>query len=51
MYQKNATSLRMSDIGYVSDAQNLDIKYNSLEEFRKIRSAITDPILIFKIKD
>ncbi|GIS48642.1 MAG: hypothetical protein Ct9H90mP22_2300 [Gammaproteobacteria bacterium] len=52
MYQKNATSLRMSDIGYVSDAQkNLNIKYNSLEEFlRKIRSAITDPYPDFQNK-
>ena len=31
--QRNATSLRMSEIGYQSEAQkSLDIKYNSLEQ-------------------
>lgn len=56
MYLKYATSLRMSDIGYVSDAQrNLNIKYNSLDGFlRKIKDAITVPYSEFqqkKLKD
>ena len=34
LFQKNATSLRMSDIGYQSQAQkNLDFKYNDLASF------------------
>ena len=34
LFQKNATSLRMSDIGYQSQAQkNLDFKYNDLTSF------------------
>ena len=45
LYFKDSTSLRMSDIGYQSKAQkNLNIKYNSLEEFlKKIRNAIKIP--------
>ncbi len=45
MYLENATSLRMSDIGYQSKAQKgLNIKYNSLSGFlQKIRDAITIP--------
>ena len=45
MYLKDATSLRMSEIGYQSKAQrDLDIKYNSLESFlKKIKDAITIP--------
>ena len=43
MYLQDATSLRMSEIGYQSKAQkNLDIKYNSLSSFLKeIKKAIT----------
>ena len=42
MFLKHATSLRMSEIGYQSEAQkSLNIKYNSLEGFlRKIKKAI-----------
>ena len=50
MYLENATSLRMSDIGYQSKAQkNLKIKYNSLSEFlSKIKKAITVPFPEFE---
>ena len=50
MYLKDATSLRMSDIGYQSEAQkNLNIKYNSLSGFlKKIRDAITVPYKDFE---
>lgn len=53
MYLKEATSLRMSEIGYQSKAQKgLDIKYNSLSSFlEKIRSAITVPYEEFKNKN
>ena len=49
MYLKDATSLRMSEIGYQSKAQkNLDIKYNSLDDFLKeIKKAITIPFSEF----
>lgn len=52
MYLKDATSLRMSDIGYVSDAQkSLNVKYNSLEEFlEKINKAIKIPFKDFQEK-
>jgi len=45
LYSEFATSLRMSDIGYQSKAQqSLDIKYNSLSAFlEKIKFAITSP--------
>ena len=45
LYSEFATSLRMSDIGYQSKAQqSLDIKYNSLSSFlEKIKFAITSP--------
>ncbi|MBR51229.1 MAG: glutamate--cysteine ligase [Gammaproteobacteria bacterium] len=45
MHLKYATSLRMSKIGYQSEAQqNLQIKYNSLDSFlKKIKDAITIP--------
>tara|TARA_B100000212_G_scaffold298335_1_gene242487 strand:+ start:6904 stop:8409 length:1506 start_codon:yes stop_codon:yes gene_type:complete len=51
-FLKNATSLRMSEIGYVSEAQkNLNVKYNSIEEFLlKIRDAIKIPYTEFKQK-
>ena len=50
MYLENATSLRMSDIGYQSKAQKgLNIKYNSLSGFlQKIRDAITIPYKEFE---
>ena len=50
MYLENATSLRMSDIGYQSKAQkNLNIKYNSLSEFlNKIKKAMTVPFPEFE---
>ena len=53
MYLENATSLRMSEIGYQSKAQKgLDIKYNSLSSFlEKIKSAITVPYEEFKNKN
>ena len=52
MYLEHATSLRMSDIGYVSDAQkSLNVKYNSLEEFlEKINKAIKVPFKDFQEK-
>ena len=52
MYLKDATSLRMSEIGYQSKAQkNLDIKYNSLDDFLKeIKKAITIPFSEFSNK-
>ena len=52
MYLKNATSLRMSEIGYQSKAQrNLGIKYNSLQGFlNKIKDAITIPYPEFEEK-
>ena len=47
MYLKDATSLRMSEIGYQSKAQkNLDIKYNSLDDFLKeIKKGYNDTLL------
>ena len=50
MYLLDATSLRMSDIGYQSKAQkNLNIKYNSLSGFlKKIKDAITVPYKDFE---
>jgi glutamate--cysteine ligase len=53
MYLKEATSLRMSEIGYQSKAQKgLDIKYNSLSSFlEKIKSAIKVPYEEFKNKN
>ncbi len=52
MYLMDATSLRMSEIGYQSKAQrDLDIKYNSLESFlKKIKDAITIPYPEFEAK-
>ena len=52
MYLKDATSLRMSEIGYQSKAQrDLDIKYNSLESFlNKIKDAITIPYPEFEAR-
>ena len=52
MFLEYATSLRMSDIGYVSDAQkNLNVKYNSLQEFlEKIKTAIKVPYKNFQDK-
>ena len=52
MYLEDATSLRMSEIGYQSKAQkNLDIKYNSLDSFLKeIKKAITIPFSEFSNK-
>ncbi|MAR95811.1 MAG: glutamate--cysteine ligase [Gammaproteobacteria bacterium] len=52
MYLKDATSLRMSEIGYQSKAQhNLGIKYNSLEGFlNKTKKAITVPYPEFEKK-
>ncbi|MAX49929.1 MAG: glutamate--cysteine ligase [Gammaproteobacteria bacterium] len=52
MYLEHATSLRMSDIGYVSDAQkSLNVKYDSLEEFlEKINKAIKVPFKDFQEK-
>ena len=52
MYSENATSLRMSEIGYQSEAQkSLDIKYNSLGSFlQKIKHAITAPFEEYKNK-
>ena len=52
MYLKDATSLRMSEIGYQSKAQrDLDIKYNSLESFlKKIKDAITIPYPEFEAR-
>ena len=45
LYKKNATSLRMSEIGYKSSAQeNLTIHYNDLDSFLEvIREAIIEP--------
>ena len=45
LYKKNATSLRMSEIGYKSSAQeNLNIHYNDLESFlEQIKEAIVKP--------
>mgnify|MGYP001221065238 CR=1 FL=1 len=53
MYLKDATSLRMSEIGYQSKAQkDLDIKYNSLNGFlEKIKHAITVPYSEFEEKE
>ncbi len=53
MYLKNATSLRMSEIGYQSKAQkDLGIKYNSLSGFlEKIKNAITVPYPEFEKKE
>ena len=50
MYLLDATSLRMSDIGYQSKAQkNLNIKYNSLSGvLKKIKDAITIPYKDFE---
>ena len=50
MYLLDATSLRMSDIGYQSKAQkDLNIKYNSLSGFlKKIKDAITVPYKDFE---
>ena len=52
LYLENATSLRMSEIGYQSEAQkSLDIKYNSLSGFlQKIKNAITIPFEDYKKK-
>jgi glutamate--cysteine ligase len=52
MFLEHATSLRMSEIGYQSEAQkSLDIKYNSLESFlRKIKKAIEIPYKEFADK-
>ncbi len=52
MFLKDATSLRMSEIGYQSKAQkNLDIRYNSLDSFLKeIKKAITVPYEEFEEK-
>ena len=52
LYLENATSLRMSEIGYQSEAQkSLDIKYNSLSGFlQKIKNAITVPFVDYKKK-
>ena len=51
LYSEFATSLRMSDIGYQSKAQqSLDIKYNSLSSFlEKIKFAITSPYPDFEV--
>jgi glutamate--cysteine ligase len=45
LFQKDATSLRMSDIGYQSQAQkNLDFKYNNLTSFlNELRTGIVMP--------
>mgnify|MGYP000872790598 CR=1 FL=1 len=45
LFQKDATSLRMSDIGYQSQAQkNLDFKYNNLASFlNELRTGIIMP--------
>jgi len=45
LFKPDATSLRMSDIGYQSKAQkNLNFKYNDLDEFLSgLRSAIINP--------
>ena len=50
LFKKNATSLRMSDIGYQSKAQkNLDFKYNDLASFLdELKMGIVKPILSFK---
>ena len=52
LFLENATSLRMSEIGYQSEAQkSLDIKYNSLSGFlQKIKNAITIPFEDYKKK-
>ncbi len=52
MFLEYATSLRMSDVGYVSDAQKtLNVKYNSLQEFlEKIKTAIKVPYKNFQDK-
>ena len=52
MYLEDATSLRMSEIGYQSKAQkNLDIRYNSIDGFLKeIKKAITIPFSEFSNK-
>ena len=45
LYQPNATSLRMGDLGYQSQAQsNLDVSYNSLEQYiGTLRAALAEP--------
>jgi glutamate--cysteine ligase len=45
LYQPNATSLRMGDLGYQSQAQsNLDISYNNLEQYiGTLRTALAEP--------
>lgn len=45
LYQPYATSLRMGDLGYQSQAQStVDISYNSLEEYiNSLRSALATP--------
>lgn len=45
LYQPNATSLRMGDLGYQSKAQsNLNISYNSLKQYiSSLRSALAEP--------
>ena len=51
MYLKDTTSLRMSEIGYQSKAQkNLDIKYNSLDDFLKKIKGYNDPLSEFSNK-
>jgi glutamate--cysteine ligase len=50
LFQKNATSLRMSDIGYQSNAQkDLDFKYNDLASFLdSLKKGIVMPYPEFK---
>ena len=49
LFKKNATSLRMSGIGYKSPAQeNLNIHYNDLDSFlEEVRSGIINPYAEF----
>ena len=50
LFKPNATSLRMSDIGYQSKAQkNLNFKYNDLDTFLlELKKAIVNPYPEFK---
>jgi glutamate--cysteine ligase len=50
LFKPNATSLRMSDIGYQSKAQkNLNFKYNDLDAFLlELKKAIVKPYPEFK---
>ena len=49
-FQKHATSLRMGDLGYISEIQdNLNISINSIEEYiQDLKSALTKPHVVYE---